>query len=206
MATSDMHRFRDTLHAYYDRVVAPVARVLVRLKVTPNQVSVVGGLFNVAAAVFIINGDFIVAGLLYLTAGGLDLLDGLVARLSDQETMFGAFLDSTLDRVSEGVVFAAIVYHLATGGDAVTSSFVVLALLGSLLVSYMRAKAEALGIECKVGVMTRLERVFLVSGGLLFGFLPLAIYLLVALTTLTVGQRLIHIFAQLDPERREHSA
>ena len=201
-----MHRFRDRLHLLYDRIVGPIARLLVRLKVTPNQVSVAGGLFNVAAAAFIINGNFLTAGLLYLLAGGIDLLDGLVARLSNQETMFGAFLDSTLDRVSEGVVFAAIVYHLATGGDAVASSFVVLALLGSLLVSYMRAKAEALGIECKVGIMTRLERVLLVSGGLLFGFLPLAIYLLVVLTTFTVGQRMIHIFAQLDPKRHEHSA
>lgn len=201
-----MHKFRDRLHLLYDRIAGPIARLLVLLKVTPNQVSVAGGLFNVAAAAFIINGNFLTAGILYLLAGGIDLLDGLVARLSDQETMFGAFLDSTLDRVSEGVVFAAIVYHLATGGDAIASSFVVLALLGSLLVSYMRAKAEALGIECKVGIMTRLERVLLVSGGLLFGFLPLAIYLLVVLTTFTVGQRMIHIFAQLDPKRHEHSA
>lgn len=201
-----MHKFRDKLHLYYDRVMAPLARLLVRLKITPNQVSVAGGVFNLAAAVFIINGQFVTAGILYLTAGGIDLLDGLVARLSDQETVFGAFLDSMLDRVSEGVVFAALVYYLATGGDALTSSFVVLALLASLLVSYMRAKAEAMGIECKVGVMARLERVVLVSGGLLFGFLPLAIYVLFALTTLTVGQRFFHILGQLQPDRRERSA
>ncbi len=201
-----MHRFRDRLHLLYDRIAGPIARLLIHLKVTPNQVSVAGGLFNVAAAAFIINGNFVTAGILYFLAGGIDLLDGLVARLSNQETMFGAFLDSTLDRVSEGVVFAAIVFHLATGGDAVASSFVVLALLGSLLVSYMRAKAEALGIECKVGIMTRLERVLLISGGLLFGFLPLAIYLLVVLTTFTVGQRMIHIFAQMETKRHEHSA
>jgi CDP-diacylglycerol--glycerol-3-phosphate 3-phosphatidyltransferase len=201
-----MHKFRDKLHLYYDLVMGPVARLLVRLKVTPNQVSIVGGLFNVAAAAFIINGNFVLAGSLYFLAGGLDLLDGLVARLSGQETMFGAFLDSTLDRVSEGVVFAAIVYHLATGGDAVASSFVVLALLASLMVSYLRAKAEAMGIECKVGVMARLERVVLISAGLMFGFLPVAIYLLVVLTTFTVAQRFIYIFAQLQPERRERSA
>lgn len=201
-----MHKFRDKLHLYYDRVMGPVARLLVRLKITPNQVSLAGGAFNIAAAVFIINGHFVFAGALYLAAGGLDLLDGLVARLSDQETVFGAFLDSMLDRVSEGVVFAAIVYQLAAGGDALTSSFVVLALLASLMVSYMRAKAEAMGIECKVGVMARLERVVLISGGLLFGFLPVAIYILVALTTFTVGQRFFHILGQLEPDRREHSA
>ena len=82
----------------------------------------------------------------------------------------------------------------------------VLALLGSLMVSYMRARAEVLGIECKVGIMTRLERVLLISGGLLFGFLAVAIYLMAALTALTVGQRIVHIFAQLDPEQRGHSA
>lgn len=201
-----MHKIRDKLHLYYDLVMGPVAHLLVRLKVTPNQVSIVGGLFNVAAAAFIINGNFVLAGILYFLAGGLDLLDGLVARLSGQETMFGAFLDSTLDRVSEGVVFAAIVYHLATGGDAVASSFVVLALLASLMVSYLRAKAEAMGIECKVGIMARLERVVLISAGLMFGFLPVAIYLLVVLTTFTVAQRFIHIFAQLQPKRHERSA
>ena len=117
-----MHKFRDKLHVYYDYIAGPIARVLIRLRVNPNQISVVGVLFNIAAAAFIINGHFVTAGILYITAGGLDLLDGLVARLSNQETILGAFLDSTLDRLSDGMVFAAIVYHLVTGGDAVTSS------------------------------------------------------------------------------------
>ncbi len=84
MGTGDMHKFRDKLHVYYDRVMGPVARMLVRLKVTPNQVSMAGAVFNVAAAVFIINGHFVIAGVLYLTAGGLDLLerDGSVSGIA----------------------------------------------------------------------------------------------------------------------------
>jgi CDP-diacylglycerol--glycerol-3-phosphate 3-phosphatidyltransferase len=109
-------------------------------------------------------------------------------------------LDSTADRISEGVVFAAIAYHFAAHGQSVSAAVAVLALLGSLLVSYTRARAEGLGLQCKVGIVTRAERVVLVALGLMFGLLPESIYLLAALTAFSTTQRIVHTLRQLYPQ------
>ena len=135
-------------------------------------------------------GHFIAAGVFYLAAGTLDLLDGVLARAGGKPTRFGAFLDSTLDRASEGVVFAAIGYRFAAEGSALDAGVVVLALLGSVLVSYVRARAEGLGARCRAGIATRAERVLLVALGLLFGLLAEAVYLVAFLTAVTVVQRI----------------
>jgi CDP-diacylglycerol--glycerol-3-phosphate 3-phosphatidyltransferase len=125
------------------------------------------------------------------------MLDGTLARLSKMVTPFGAFLDSTLDRASEGVVLAAVAYRLAAEGREIDAGLVVVALLGSFLVSYTRARAEALGLECKVGLMSRPERVVLLAIGLFFDVLPFVVYILAALTTFTVVQRVLHTHRQL---------
>ncbi len=118
-------------------------------------------------------------------------------------TPFGAFLDSTLDRVSEGVIFAGIAYLLAVEGDGrpIDVALVVLALLGSILVSYTRARAESLGLECKVGLMSRPERIVLIAIGLFFDVLPYVIYLMLALTAFTVIQRVVHTYRQLGKQK-----
>jgi CDP-diacylglycerol--glycerol-3-phosphate 3-phosphatidyltransferase len=113
-------------------------------------------------------------------------------------TKFGAFLDSTLDRVSEGAMLAAIAYLLASRGHSVDVALVVLALLGSLLVSYTRARAESLGLDCKVGLMSRPERIILIALGLFFNVLSYVIYIMVALTAFTVIQRVVHTYRQLS--------
>ena len=135
----------------------------------------------------------IYAGIVFLVAGCFDMLDGALARLAQKVTPFGAFLDSTLDSVSEGVILAAIAYLLAVQGRSIDVALVVLALLGSVLVSYTRARAESLGVECKVGLMSRPERVILIAMGLFFDVLPYVIYIMLALTVFTV-----------DPARRPH--
>ena len=124
----------------------------------------------------------------------------MIARLTKRESPFGAFLDSTLDRVSEGVVLSAVAYRFALEGNAVDAALVLLALLGSLLVSYTRARAEGLGAECKVGVATRAERVLLLAAGMITGLLALAVYLLIALSAITVSQRIARTFRQLAPK------
>ncbi len=164
------------------------------------QVSLVGVLLTLVTAALIVQGQLLVAGVLYILAASLDLLDGVLARLAKLASRFGAFLDSTADRVSEGVVFAAIAYHFASRGQSVDAALTVLALLGSVLVSYTRARAEGLGLECKVGIMTRAERVLLVALGLMSGLLPEAVYLLVALTAFSAMQRIVHAFRQLNPQ------
>ena len=138
-----METIRAHLRAGLDYLFQPFAWLLLACRVTPNQVSLMGILLNLITAWLIVDGQLLLAGLMYLLAGGLDLLDGVLARLAKMATRFGAFLDSTADRISEGVVFAAIAYHFASHGQSVEAAVAVLALLGSLLVSYTRARAEA---------------------------------------------------------------
>jgi CDP-diacylglycerol--glycerol-3-phosphate 3-phosphatidyltransferase len=133
------------------------------------------------------------------------MLDGSLARMQQKSTQFGAFLDSTLDRVSEGAVLAGVAYWFAAAPrvQAVNAALVVLALLGSILVSYTRARAESLGIECRVGLMSRPERVVLLAIGLFFNWLSYVIYIMVALTAFTVVQRVVHSYRQLRPQREQ---
>jgi len=202
----DLERLRDRLHAGSERLLAPLTRGLARLGVEPNQITVVGALASVAAAALIVAGELVWAGVIWLVASSLDLLDGAMARQQNRVTGFGALLDSTLDRVSEGVVFAAIAYHFAAQGDPITTGLAVLALLGSVLVSYTRARAETLGARCRVGLTTRPERVLLLAVGLCANLLELVIQLLVVLTAFTVVQRVRAALRALAPRGQAPSA
>jgi CDP-diacylglycerol---glycerol-3-phosphate 3-phosphatidyltransferase len=195
-----MEAARDYLRKVLDQAVMPLASLLHWCRITPNQVSLGGILLNLVSAALILDGQLMLAGIVYLLAGSLDLLDGALARFAKLSSRFGAFLDSTADRISEGVVFAAIAYHFARHGLPIDAALTVLALLGSLLVSYTRARAEGLGLECKVGIVTRAERVVLIALGLLLGLLPAAIYLLVFLTGFSATQRIVHTLRQLYPQ------
>jgi CDP-diacylglycerol--glycerol-3-phosphate 3-phosphatidyltransferase len=135
-----------------------------------------------------------------------DTLDGRYSRMSGKGTQFGAFLDSTLDRIEEGVVLTAAAWYFADSGDAVAAAACVVAVLGSLMVSYTRARAEALGVECKVGLATRPVRVVVLSVGLVFAkgaslgnfeLLAPSIYVMVGLTAITVFQRVWHVRGEL---------
>ena len=153
-------------------------------------------------------GDLIfLGGVAFIIGSVMDTLDGRYSRMSGKGTMFGAFLDSTLDRIEEGVVLTAVAYYFADNGDAVPAAACVFTVLGSLMVSYTRARAEALGVECKVGVATRPVRVVVLSIGLVFAkgagvldveLLAPAIYAMGALTAFTVGQRVWHVRRQLS--------
>ncbi|WP_316978742.1 CDP-alcohol phosphatidyltransferase family protein [Shumkonia mesophila] len=204
---SGLYQAREWARDVLEKMAAPLARLLARLKVTPNQVSTAGFALNVVAAMCIATNDLALAGVIYIVAGGLDLMDGTLARVTGRATKFGAFFDSTVDRISEGVVFAAITYRFAIDGESVLAAVVVLALLGSLLVSYVRARAEGLGGKCKVGLLTRAERVILLTLGLLFGLLAHTIVLLAVLTAVTVAQRIYYVAKQFDPlPKRDEAA
>ena len=185
-----LEQLRHALQHLFERALAPLAGRLHRLGASADQVSVAGFVLNVGAAALVVAGHLFPAGALYLIAGMLDLLDGVLARASGKPTRFGAFLDSTLDRASEGVVLAAIGYRFAVEGSAIDAGIVVLALLGSFLVSYVRARAEGLGAECRVGIATRAERVVLIGLGLLSGLLPEAVRIVALLSAVTVVQRI----------------
>ena len=175
-------------------------------RLTPNAISLTGLLLNLAAAVLVTQRLFFLAGLAFIVGSVMDTLDGRYSRMSGKGTLFGAFLDSTLDRVEEGLVLTAVAWYFADSGDAFAAAACVVTGLGSLTVSYTRARAEALGVECKVGIATRPVRVVLLSIGLVFAkgagifdveLLAPSIYAMAALTAITVGQRVWHVRREL---------
>ncbi|HYI79772.1 MAG TPA: CDP-alcohol phosphatidyltransferase family protein [Thermoleophilaceae bacterium] len=175
---------------------------LIESRLTPNAISMTGLVGNVIAAVLVTQRLFFLAGIAFILGSVMDTLDGRYSRMSGKGTPFGAFLDSTLDRVEEGIVLTAVAAYFAAEGDELAVAAVVVAVLFSLMVSYTRARAEALGVECKVGLATRAVRVVIISAGLLFAkgaglgdfeLLAPAIYLLAALTVITTFQRIFHV-------------
>jgi CDP-diacylglycerol--glycerol-3-phosphate 3-phosphatidyltransferase len=184
---------------------------LIESRLTPNAISMAGLVGNLIAALLVTQDEFFMAGLAFIAGSVMDTLDGRYSRMSGKGTPFGAFLDSSLDRVEEGLVLAAVGAHFAEQGDSLAVAAVVTAVLFSLMVSYTRARAEALGVECKVGVATRAVRVVIISAGLVFAkganlgdfeLLEPAVYALAALTVLTTFQRVWHVRRALTAESR----
>ena len=176
---------------------------LIHLPLTPDQLTVAGFALNVGAAVLIFERLWIWATIVFVLGSVLDVLDGALARAQARLTTFGGFLDSTTDRLSEGFVLGAIALVLAQDGDTVALACVFVALVGSFLVSYTRAKAEAVGLRGDVGLMARAERIVLLAFTLAFSgmhALPYGIEVLAALTALTVWQRIAFVRAQLHAE------
>ena len=180
---------------------------LIESRLTPNTISLTGFALNAAAAVLVTQRLFFLAGVAFVVGSVMDTLDGRYSRMSGKGTAFGAFLDSTLDRVEEGIVLAAVAAYFSARGDDLAVAAVVVTVLGSLMVSYTRARAEALGVECTVGLATRPVRVVILSAGLLFArgaslgdfqLLAPAIYAMAVLTTFTVLQRVLHVRSALQ--------
>jgi CDP-diacylglycerol--glycerol-3-phosphate 3-phosphatidyltransferase len=173
---------------------------LIESRLTPNAISLTGLVLNVVAAVLIWQEMFIVGGIAFIVGSVCDTLDGRYSRMSGKGTPFGAFLDSTLDRAEEGIVLTAVAVTFVDDQDKLAIAAVVIAVLASLLVSYTRARAEALGVECKVGIANRAVRVVILSIGLLLadlGVLAPAVYVLAGLGTVTVLQRIFHVRREL---------
>jgi len=194
---------------------AKAREALIESRLTPNTISITGLVLNVAAAVLVTQKLFFLAGVAFIVGSVMDTLDGRYSRMSGKGTMFGAFLDSTLDRIEEGVVLTTVAWYFAEAGDEIAAAACVYAVLGSLMVSYTRARAEALGVECKVGLASRPVRVVILSIGLVFAkgagvfdveLLAPAIYALCALTTVTVIQRAWHVRGQLAGVDRAESS
>ena len=174
----------------------PVVKLLAMTPITPNTLTWLGFWLTVGAAILILNQELLAAGFVVLAAGFFDMLDGALARLTNRTTRFGAILDSTLDRLAEAALLLSILVLYAWGQLIFESLLVGIALLGSLMVSYVRARVEALGLECKVGVFTRAERVIVLALGLLLSQIDYALLIALAIITLlsffTVGQRLLY--------------
>jgi len=180
---------------------------LIESRLTPNAISLTGLALNVLAAVLVWEGLMFLGGVAFIVGSIMDTLDGRYSRMSGKGTPFGAFLDSTLDRAEEGIVLAAVAGYFALHGNRVAAAAVVIAVLASLMVSYTRARAEALGVECKVGIATRPVRVVILSIGLVFAkgaslgdfeLLEPAVYVLAVLSVITVAQRVWHVRNELS--------
>lgn len=186
----------------------PAVQLLVRTGITPNNLSWLGFSIAVGAAVLIATGHLFVAGFVVLAAGFFDMLDGALARRTNQVTSSGAVLDSILDRVSEAVLLLGIlIFYLFFSDSRSTLGIllVCLALIGSPLTSYIRARAEAIGIECKIGLFTRPERVIVLAVGLLASpinnALIIALAIIATLSFVTAGQRLFYVLKQTRNQR-----
>jgi len=206
MATPQLERPRPRRVSGGRDYPALVRNRLIESRLTPNAISVTGLALCVLAAVLVFNELWFLGGLAFVVGSVCDMLDGRYSRMSGKGTPFGAFLDSTLDRIEEGIVLTAVAYQFSRAGDDLAVAAVVVAVLASLMVSYTRARAEALGVECKVGIADRATRVVILSAGLLLatgaGLLDVeliepAVYLLAGLSVVTVAQRIWHVRREL---------
>ncbi len=187
-------RFRKTLSYYF---TDPVVKVLARTPVTPNFLTFFSLILATGAAALIVRGNLLAGGFVVLVAGFLDMLDGALARRTDRVTRFGAILDSTLDRLAEGVVLLGILYFYTDEGSTSGILLTGAVLLTSLLVSYIKSRAEAASIKCTVGIFTRPERIIVLSLGLLINQLEIALSVIAAFSLFTAGQRLFYVWRQI---------
>ena len=184
------------------QITEPLVPFLTRRHVTPTTLTWIGFAISLGAVALIVTGHLFPAGFVVLVSGFFDMLDGALARHINQATRFGAVLDSTLDRVSEAVLLLSIlIFYLISGSQPFIGILVTgLALIGSPLVSYVRAKAETIGLECKVGLFTRAERVIVLAAGLLASYFSYALVIALAIIALfsfiTAGQRLYYVLNQ----------
>jgi CDP-diacylglycerol--glycerol-3-phosphate 3-phosphatidyltransferase len=175
---------------------------LIESRLTPNTISLTGFALCVVAAVLVYKEWWLLGGIAFIVGSVCDTLDGRYSRMSGKGSPFGAFLDSTLDRIEEGVVLAAVAVSFSRDGRDLAVGALVVAVLASLMVSYTRARAEALGVECKVGIADRAVRVVILSAGLVFtefwgDAIVYAVYVLAVLTVVTVVQRIVHVRNEL---------
>jgi len=178
----------------------PLVPLISKLKLTPDMMTTIGLVLNLVAAVVIGFGHLLLGGLVFLLAGLFDLLDGALARYMEKTTRFGALFDSTVDRITEGALFLSFIFITGVGVWPYNVPWqlvlIFLALIGSFLTSYIRARAEGLDIDCTVGLFTRVERVIILALGLLLSQVFIALAIVVVLSFETAGQRFVHVWRQ----------
>ena len=180
----------DFLRKRFNKTLVFVSSFLLKTGLTPNIVTLLGFIGNVGAALFIANGKFIMGGVIASLSGMFDAVDGTMARLSGEPSKFGCLFDSLMDRYSEMVLLFSILVYFSSTNNRTGIILVYLALCGSFLVSYIRARAEGLGVEVKVGILTRVERLFVLVLSLFFNQPLIGVLILALLGNFTALQRL----------------
>jgi CDP-diacylglycerol---glycerol-3-phosphate 3-phosphatidyltransferase len=181
-------------------IAEPVDRLVSWLRttrITPNTLTYAGFILTAITALVLGAGYFRLGALVLFIAAMFDTLDGSLARASGQSSTFGAFLDSTLDRYAESVTFLALVYHYSSSlGNRTEIVLIFVILVGSLMVSYTRARAEALNVECKAGMLQRPERIFLLIVGLLTGWMLPILWFMAIFTNFSAFQRIYEVYVR----------
>lgn len=195
--------FSDWLRVVFKRVLDPVGRILNRTGLTPISVTLLGVAGNVVAGYFVIKGQVALGGLVMLIAWPIDALDGTMARLRGEASDWGAFVDSVSDRYSELIILGALLYHFAVTGQHGVEVATFAAAAGSVLVSYVKARAEAQSFSAREGLLTRAERYLVLCPALLLNHPEVGVWIIAVLANLTALQRiwLVRAQAHANPKR-----
>jgi len=188
--------FTEMLRIRFRHILDPAGAFLNRLGIAPNTLTLAGMIGNFIGALFLARGNFLVGGIILLIMGPMDALDGTMARLRGEPTDFGAFVDSVTDRYSELFIFGGLLYHYLSVGEPVMGLLVFLAAAGSVMVSYVRARAQSLGYEAKRGILTRVERFLVLIPSLILGFPQAGLAIVAVLANITALQRIIIVRRQ----------
>ena len=194
--------FTDWARTQAGVILMPIARVMGRLGIHPNTITILGLLLQSGVGVVFGLGYIQLGGWLLLLVAPVDALDGALARALGKETRFGAFLDSTLDRFSDAALILGLMVHYLRQGASVEVVVAFVAMVGAIMVSYTRARAEAMGFDCKVGLLTRMERIVLIGALSAVGLPTVMLWTLAGLSMVTVVQRILHVYVLSRQEER----
>lgn len=188
--------FSDRMRIWFKWFLDPIGGFFNGLGLMPNTLTLLGLTGNTAGAVLIAQGNMLWGGLLVLLMGPVDALDGTMARLRGEPSDFGGFVDSVTDRYSELVIYGGLLFYFVNRGDALYSILVFAAAAGSILVSYVKARAEALGFNAKVGILTRMERYLVLVPALVFNLPQIGLWIIATFANITALQRILHVRMQ----------
>ena len=195
----------DYLRLWFKWFLDPLGGFFNRLGLTPNAMTMLGLLGNTIGAYFLARGEMLTGGLFVLLMTPIDALDGTMARLRGESSDFGAFVDSVTDRYSELIIYGGLLYHFLNLGEPLGGLLVFGAAAGSVLVSYVKARAEGLGYEAKVGLLTRVERYIVLAPSLVFNQVYIGLAIIAVFANITALQRIWHVRSQahLKMKRQE---
>jgi CDP-diacylglycerol--glycerol-3-phosphate 3-phosphatidyltransferase len=194
--------FTDYLRLWFKWVLDPLGGFFNRLGLTPNMMTMLGLLGNSVGAYYLARGDMLLGGILVLVMTPIDALDGTMARLRGESSDFGAFVDSVSDRYSELIIYGGLLYHFLDTGDTLGGLLVFTAAAGSVLVSYVKARAEGLGYGAKVGILTRVERYIVLAPSLVFNQLYIGLGIIAVFANITALQRIWYVRSQFHAKMK----
>ena len=200
---SSKRMFSDYLRLWFKWVLDPLGGFFNSLGLTPNTMTMLGLLGNSVGAYYLARGDMLTGGILVLLMTPIDALDGTMARLRGESSDFGAFVDSVTDRYSELIIYGGLLYHFLSLGEPFGGLLVFGAAAGSVLVSYVKARAEALGYEAKVGLLTRVERYLVLAPALVFNQLFIGLGIIALFANITALQRIWYVRRQAHAKMKE---